>query len=349
MFPTRPARYSRRQALELGLLAGAAAIARPLLAADTQPPLITKPIPSSGERLPVIGLGAIWYRDAQYQQLRAVLQRMTELGGTLVDTAAAYGESEGVIGRALAESHSRSSMFIATKFDAGGTGPGFGPGPGPAPTSAPPSSGAGLLSSLPGPPTGIQRPTPDGIGGRESFERSLSRLQTRQIDLLQVHGLNGTDALMPLMQDWKRAKKIRYIGVTTSNPQQHAELMAAMRRYPLDFIQVDYSIENREAADAVLPLAVERKVAVLVNLPLGRARLIEKAGARPLPSWAAELGIASWSQFLLKYVVSHPAVTCAIPGATQVKHLEDNQGAGRGRLPDAAERRRMEQFWAAIA
>jgi aryl-alcohol dehydrogenase-like predicted oxidoreductase len=346
MFPPHPARFTRRQALEAALLAGAAVMARPLPAAGPLP-LITKPIPSSGERLPVIGLGAIWYRDSQYQQLRAVLERMTELGGTLIDTAAAYGESEGVVGRALAQLQSRSKMFIATKFDAGGPGPGTSPAPGP--PGAPPSPGASSPGPLPGPPAGIQRPTPDGVGGRESFERSLSRLQTRQIDLLQVHGLNGTDALMPQMQEWKRAKKIRYIGVTTSNTQQHGELMAAMRRYRLDFIQVDYSIEDREAADEVLPLAIERKVAVLVNLPLGRARLIEKAGARPLPSWAADMGIASWAQFLLKYVVSHPAVTCAIPGATQVRHLEDNQGAGRGRLPDAAERRRMEQFWAAMS
>jgi len=319
------------------MLAGAgAAMAHPLLAADAPAPLITKPIPSSGEALPVVGLGTIWYRDAQYQQLLAVLKRMSELGGTLVDTAAAYGESEGVIGRALSELQSRRKMFIATKFDAGDIGP-----------RSPPSGAA--ASPLPGPPAGIERPAPDGVGGAASFERSLMRLQTKQIDLLQVHGLNGTDALMPLMQDWKQARRIRYIGVTTSNLQQHAELLATMRRYPLDFIQVDYSIEDRAAADEVFPLAIERKVAVLVNLPLGRARLIEKAGSRPLPPWAADIGIVSWSQFLLKYVVSHPAVTCAIPGATQVKHLEDNQGAGHGRLADASERRKMEQFWASMA
>jgi aryl-alcohol dehydrogenase-like predicted oxidoreductase len=329
--------YSRRQALKAGLLAGAGiAIAGRRLEAGESAPLITKPIPSSGERLPVIGLGTIWFRDAQYEQLRAVLKRMRELGGTLVDTAAAYGESEAVVGRALSDLQIRRSMFVATKFDAGGGRPQT------APAAAAPNP-------LPGPPPGIERPPPDGVGGQDSFDRSLVRLHSQRIDLLQVHGLNGTDALLPLMQQWKQAGRIRYIGVTTSNPQQHPELMAAMRRYRLDFIQVDYSIEDRAAADEVFPLAIERKVAVLVNLPLGRARLIAKAGDTPLPPWATAIGIASWSQFLLKYVVSHPAVTCAIPGATQVKHLEDNQAAGRGRLPDAAERRKMEQFWGSLA
>lgn len=328
---------SRRQALKVGLLAGAGiAIAGRLPEAGESAPLITKPIPSSGERMPVIGLGTIWFRDAQYEQLRLILKRMSEMGGTLIDTAAAYGESERVIGRALSELAIRRKMFVATKFDAGGM---RAPGP---PSGAAPNP-------LPGPPPGIERPAPDGVGGQDSFERSLVRLHSQHIDLLQVHGLNGTDALMPLMQQWKHDRRIRYIGVTTSNPQQHPELMAAMRRYRLDFIQVDYSIEDRETADEVLPLAIERKVAVLVNLPLGRARLIAKAGSTPLPGWAADIGIASWSQFLLKYVVSHPAVTCAIPGATQVKHLEDNQAAGRGRLPDAAERRKMEQLWASLA
>jgi len=332
-----PLKYSRRQALKAGLLAGAGiAIAGRRLQAGESAPLITKPIPSSGERLPVIGLGTIWFRDAQYEQLRAVLKRMHELGGTLVDTAAAYGESEAVVGRALSELQIRGNMFVATKFDAGAMRP-------------PVAPAAGAPNPLPGPPPGIERPAPDGVGGQDSFERSLVRLHSQRIDLLQVHGLNGTDALLPLLQQWKQAGRIRYIGVTTSNPQQHPELMAAMRRYRLDFIQVDYSIEDRAAADEVFPLAIERKVAVLVNLPLGRARLIAKAGDTPLPPWATAIGIASWSQFLLKYVISHPAVTCAIPGATQVRHLEDNQAAGRGRLADAAERRRMEQFWAALA
>jgi aryl-alcohol dehydrogenase-like predicted oxidoreductase len=152
-------------------------------------------------------------------------------------------------------------------------------------------------------------------------------------------------ALIPTMQEWKKAGRIRYVGATTSRVSQHPELMDAMRKFPLDFIQVDYSIANREAADAVLPLALERKLAVLVNLPFGRSSLFRQAAERELPGWAADIDVTSWAQYFLKYVISHEAVTCAIPGSTRVSHLEDNQAAGRGRLPDAAMRRRMEQYW----
>jgi aryl-alcohol dehydrogenase-like predicted oxidoreductase len=157
------------------------------------------------------------------------------------------------------------------------------------------------------------------------------------------------DALIPPLQQWKNAGRIRYFGVTTSRGSQHAELVEVMRKQPLDFIQVDYSIANREAAEVIFPLALERKVAVLVNLPFGRSKLFEEAAKRQLPPWAADIDVSSWAQYFLKYVISHPAVTCAIPGSTKLSHLIDNQAAGRGRLPDAAMRRRMEQFWDAPA
>jgi aryl-alcohol dehydrogenase-like predicted oxidoreductase len=181
-------------------------------------------------------------------------------------------------------------------------------------------------------------------GGTESFARSLERLKTDHVDLLQVHNLNGVGALLPTLQQWKKEKKIRYIGVTTSRVSQHADMLATLRAAPLDFIQVDYSIANRDAA-ALLPLALERKIAVLVNLPFGRSSLFREAAGRPLPPWAADIDVHSWAQYFLKYVISHPAVTCAIPGSTQLSHLIDNQGAGRGRLPDESVRRRMEQYW----
>jgi diketogulonate reductase-like aldo/keto reductase len=184
-----------------------------------------------------------------------------------------------------------------------------------------------------------------GGGGADIFERSLGRLHTQRVELLQVHNLNGVDKLVPAMQQWKKDGKIRYLGVTTSRVSQHAELLDVMRRYSLDFIQVDYSIANRDAADAVLPLALQRKMAVLINLPFGRSSLFREAADRQLPPWAADIDVASWAQFFLKYVISHEAVTCAIPGSTKVDHLVDNQGAGRGRLPDAAMRKRMEQYW----
>ncbi|HVH83558.1 MAG TPA: aldo/keto reductase, partial [Steroidobacteraceae bacterium] len=181
--------------------------------------------------------------------------------------------------------------------------------------------------------------------GAESFARSLERLRTRRLDLLLVHNLNGVADLIPRMQEWKQQGRVRYIGVTTSRGGQHAALADCMRTYPLDFIQVDYSIANREAAETILPLALERRMAVLVNLPFGRSSLFREAAGRPLPPWAADIDVKSWAQYFLKYVIGHPAVTCAIPGSTQLSHLEDNQGAARGRLPDAGMRRRMEEYW----
>ncbi|MGC3979702.1 MAG: aldo/keto reductase [Steroidobacteraceae bacterium] len=307
-------KFSRRHLLQAGALAGAGmALGNTSLAADSATlPLITKAIPSTGEKMPVIGIGTNSFRDANYDELSAVLKRMQAMGGSLIDTAASYGESEGVIGRVLADLGIRNKMFISTKFNAAGKG--FGQ---------------------------------DTIAGKESFERSLERLKVKSVDLLEVHRLDGLDDLMPVMQEYKKAGKIRYLGVTTFNNNEHERMAEALRKYPLDFIQIDYSLSNRKAAEVVFPIAAERKVAVMINVPLGgrRGSLFQEVGSRELPKWAADFNAATWSQFFLKYVVSHPAVTCAIPGSTQLKHLEDNQAAGLGRLPTAAERKRMEEFW----
>jgi aryl-alcohol dehydrogenase-like predicted oxidoreductase len=303
---------SRRDALCGGLLACfAASFTRSSLAADSPSatPLLTKAIPVSGEKIPAIGLGTDAFRASESDAIRDEIKRMHDLGGSVIDTAAAYGDSEALIGEALATLGIRDRMFIATKLTADGF---FG-------------------------------------GGEASFQRSLERLKTQRIDLLQVHNLNGVDSLMPLLQQWKKARKIRYLGVTTSRVSQHGDVVEAMRKYPLDFIQVDYSIANRDAAANVFPMALERRVAVLANLPLARAALIGQAGERKLPDWAADIDVSSWSQFFLKYVISHPVVTCAIPGSTKVAHLEDNQAAARGRLPDVAMRSKMEKFWDGLA
>jgi aryl-alcohol dehydrogenase-like predicted oxidoreductase len=292
------------------VLAGVLPTARPAAAGTPASlPLISKPIPSSGERLPAIGLGTDAFRADVRDAIRDEIKRMTELGGSVIDTAASYGDSEQLIGEALASLGTRDKVFLATKL----------------------VGGESFFSS--------------GPTGAASLERSCERLKTRRIDLLQVHNLNGTAELIPQMQQWKKAGRIRYIGVTTSRVGQHADIAAAMRSYPLDFVQVDYSIADRDAAQTVLPLALERRIAVLVNLPFGRSSLFREAAARKLPDWAAQIDVTSWAQYFLKYVISHPAVTCAIPGSTQVGHLMDNQGAGRGRLPDAAMRRRMEEYW----
>jgi diketogulonate reductase-like aldo/keto reductase len=167
---------------------------------------------------------------------------------------------------------------------------------------------------------------------------------------MQVHMMAGLEQLMPVFEKAKAAKRIRYIGISTSSDGQYTQLTAAMKQYPLDFIQVDYSIENRNAAESVLAFAQERKVGVLINVPFGgrgrgAAGTFAKVKGRELPDFAKEFDATSWAQVFLKYIVSHPAVTATIPGTTQRRNLEDNQGAGRGRLPDAAMRRRIEQFW----
>jgi aryl-alcohol dehydrogenase-like predicted oxidoreductase len=285
-----------------------AALALPVCRAAGELPLISKAIPSTGEKLPAVGLGTDQFRKSDRPAIQAEIQRMLELGGKVIDTAAAYGDSEEIIGEVLAASGGRDKVFVATKLtvDEGGT---------------------------------------DTRSGEDSFHRSLARLRTQRVDLLQVHNLEGVEALLPVMQKWKKEGLIRYIGITTSRVGQHTHMLQFMREYPLDFVQVDYSLANRDAAADVLPLALERRIAVLANIPFGYGSVLRQAQLRRLPDWAADLDVTSWSQFLLKYVISHPAVTCVIPGSTKVAHLEENQRAGRGRLPDEAMRRRMEAAW----
>ena len=218
---------SRREVLALGAGAGLSAL-RPAWAADAgaELPLITKAIPSTGEKLPAVGLGTDKFRESDRDAIRAEIQRMQQMGGTVIDTAAAYGDSEALIGEALAGLNLRNNVFLATKLTASGRGYGG-----------------------------------DGIGGQPSFDRSLTRLKTQRVDLLQIHNLDGVDELVPRLRQWKEAGKIRYIGITTSQVSQHEEMVGFMRKYPLDFVQVDYSLANRDAATHVLPLAMERRVA----------------------------------------------------------------------------------------
>ena len=303
---------TRRETLSYGLALGAAQLLRSTgvgaLPATTVLTPVLKTIPSTGEKLPAVGLGTDQFRDSERDNIQAEIQRLRQLGGSVIDTAAAYGDSEALIGEAVAALGIRDRLFLATKLTADESG-----------TSS--------------------------RSGEESLNRSLTRLKTQRIDLLQVHNLEGVEALMPVMQKWKQAGKIRYIGITTSRVGQHSHMVEYMHRYPLDFVQVDYSLANRDAAANVLPMAMERRVAVLANIPFGFGAVLRQAQMRKLPDWAADIGALTWGQFLLKYVISHPAVTCVIPGSTKVEHLEDNQRAGRGLLPDEAMRKRMEEYW----
>jgi aryl-alcohol dehydrogenase-like predicted oxidoreductase len=276
-------------------------------------PLVTKAVPSTGERLAVLGVGTNNYSPTTSEERAArrdVLAGLTAAGASVIDTAPAYRQSEQVIGELLADIGNRKQAFIATKVTA--------------------------------PEGNLQR-------GVEMIEESFRRLKTDVIDLLQIHSLNGVDVLFPHLLQLKEKGRVRYIGVTTSSSSQHDAMVEVIKTQPIDFVQVDYSLANRESARTVLPAALAKRVGVLVNLPFGGrnsgSNLFSRVSGRDLPDWANEIDARTWSQVFLKYVVSHPAVTVAIPGMTKLGHLEDNLAAVRGRMPDAAQRARIEKHW----
>jgi len=302
--------YTRREFLALGAAAGAAFLAQGR-SALAQTPLVAKPIPSSGEHIPVVGVGTNRYRsgDAEYvARLRDTLSAFARLGGKVVDTAPSYSDSEDVIGGILRDTGIRDRLFLATKVDREGV-----------------------------------------EAGRARIDDSFKALGVSRVDLFQVHNLRDAATQLRTLRDLKAEGRIRYTGITSSSDRQYEEMEAIMRRETMDFIQVDYAVGNRSAEDRLLPLAAARGMAVLVNLPFGRGAQFKAVGERPLPPWAAEIGCVSWAQVFLKYVVSHPAVTCAIPGTTRVAHVEDNLGAARGEQPDAGMRRTIERFFDQIA
>jgi aryl-alcohol dehydrogenase-like predicted oxidoreductase len=311
----RDSEISRRRVIQAGVAAGVAmAAGGAFAAAASTKPLITKNIPSTGEKLPVVGTGTNAYGVTSAEdlaELKRVLTAMPGMGGSVIDTAAGYGASEEVIGKLLADIGNRDKFFLATKTPLGG----------------------------------------DISGGKAVLDNSFRRLQVSKLDLLQIHNLHGMEELMPHFKEYKQAGKIRYIGMSTSSDRQYDGLMQAMRTHKPDFVQVDYSIGNRDSAGNVLPLAQELGMAVLINVPFGgRGRtLFPRVANVAVPEWAKqELDVSSWAQFFLKYIVSHPAVTATIPGTDKMAYLEDNQAAARGRLPTAAQRKRMEEFWDAL-
>lgn len=308
--------HKRREFLKAGLAGSAALAASVALPADafaaTQRDLILRPIPASGEQLPVIGLGTNAYgvdTAEEMAPLREVLREMPQLGGTLVDTAHVYGRSEEVIGEIVEDLGNRDELFIATK-------------------------------------TPIRGEMPDV---QAAIDECFRRLRMDTLDLLQVHNLHEIERQVPYFIAEKERGRVRYIGASTSSEVQYEDFIAAMRRHPFDFIQVNYSIDDRASAERILPLARELGMAVLINMPFGGRRgaagTFSRVANRPLPDWADEIDAASWAQVFLKYVVSHPAVTAAIPGTTRPTHLADNQAAGRGRLPDTDLRREIERYW----
>ena len=305
---------SRRDWLALTLGAGAAMTIDPrgLLAQGT---MVTKAIPSSSERLPVIGLGssATFAQVARSQDvtaLREVFKALVDGGGTVFDTAPGYGASEETAGRIVNELGIADKVFWATKLNVAGR------------------SGSGA----------------DPAAARQQVATSLARVKKAKIDLIQVHNMGDVGVQIPILREFKQQGKVRYIGLTTTFEGQYEGLVATMRQETLDFIGVDYAIDNRHAEATILPLAEERKMGVFAYAPFGRTRLFKRVGDRPVPDFAKEFDARTWAQFFLKFVVSHPAVTVATPATSQAKNMIDNLGGGLGRLPDPAMRQRMADY-----
>jgi aryl-alcohol dehydrogenase-like predicted oxidoreductase len=312
---------TRRQCLKLTLAASAAAaLPTRFLRADAgDAALITRAVPSSGELLPVVGLGSSATfsqvaRGEDHDALREVFRALATHGGTVFDTAPSYGASEEVAGRIAAELDLTDTIFWATKVNVAGRGGG----------------------------------AADPAAARAQIEASFERLKTPVIDLIQVHNLGDVPTQLGILKELKAAGRVRYIGVTTTSPEQYDELVGVMRAEPLDFIGIDYAVDNLAVEQAILPLAQERKIGVLVYLPFGRTRLWDRVRGQELPAWAAELDAKSWAQFFLKFVIAHPAVTAVTPATSRPHHMADNMGAATGRLPDEALRRRMVDYVAAL-
>jgi len=294
-------RMTRR---EFAIATGAAVLAPPALAQSDA--LLTRAIPSSGERLPAVGLGTAQVfntnDEATRQKAAAVLRALIAGDGRLVDTSSVYGDAEAVLGDVIAAGGLRGKLFIATKLEA-----------------------------------------PDAA----ELKRSLARLKTEKLDLLQFHNVRDPQQSLAQFKDWKAQGVTRYIGITSTRHADFAAIESVLTREKPDFVQIDYSIDDREAEKRILPLAAEVNAGVLTALPFGRARLFRAVKGVAIPDWAR--GFAeSWGQFFLKYLLADPRVTAVIPGTADPAHMTDNVGAMRGPLPDPDQRRQMVAFIEAL-
>ena len=271
-------------------------------------PVLTKPIPATGERLPVIGMGSwLTFDVGDNKKLRAerleVLQAFFDAGGAVIDSSPMYGSSEAVIGYCLGRIANTQALFSATKVWT-------------------------LLRSR----------------GIRQMEASQDLWDAERFDLIQIHNLLDWKTHLETLTDWKAQGRVRYIGVTTSHGRRHTALEKVMAGQPVDFVQFTYNILDREAERRLLPLAAERGLAVIINRPFRQGALFDYFERRPLPDWAGEFDCANWAQFFLKFIVSHPTVSCAIPATTRVDHMRENMGAAAGRLPDPEMRARMIRY-----
>ena len=275
--------------------------------------MITRPIPSSGEPMPAIGLGTSQVFDvgdavSAREPLRAVLRDLVALGGRMIDTSPMYGRAEGVSGQLVSEQRLRPPVFLATKVWTNGR-----------------------------------------EAGIAQMRRSAKLLQCPVLDLIQIHNLLDWRTHLATLRHMKQAGQVRYIGITHYTTASLAELARILESEPgIDFVQCAYSLGTRDAETRLLPVAAERKVAVIVNRPFEDGDMFRQVRGRALPEWAGQFDCSSWAQLFLKYVIAEPAVTCVIPATANPAHMEDNLKAGFGRLPDAQQRRQISRFWDAL-
>jgi diketogulonate reductase-like aldo/keto reductase len=303
--------HRRRLIASLTGAAAATVVGLPPSATPAAWPL-TKAIPSTGEGLPVIGMGTwITFNVGNDPALRAsrveVLRTFFAMGGGVIDSSPMYGSSEEVLGHCLARIPEHTGLFSATKIW-----------------------------------------TPFSGHGREQMAESERLWGLPRLDLQQVHNLVNWDSHLETLLAAKAKGRVRYVGITTSHGLRHEAIAAIMESHPLDFVQLTYNAVDREAEARLLPLAAEKGIAVIANRPFRRGALVERVARHPLPAWAAEFGAVNWPQLLLKFVVAHPAVTCAIPATSRVEHMRENMGAARGPLPDATLRRRIADLVAGL-
>jgi len=302
---------TRREAARVLAGTTASVLVAPSLPAADQSLLLQRPIPSSGEMMPVIGLGTSGVFNAtstaEREPLEQVVAMLAKMGGKMVDTAPAYGQAETVTGEIAAKLKLQDKLFLATKVGTTGKAEGI-----------------------------------------QQMEHSLELLGKKPLDLIQVHNLTDWEVQLANLDDWKKQKRIRYTGITSSRMSAHADIVRALEKARVDFVQINYSLMEREAEERILPLAKERGVAVIVNRPLGRGDLFGRVREKPLPDWAAEFDCKSWAQFFLKWIVANPAVTCVIPATSKPHHMEDKMRGGLGRLPDENMRRRIVEAISAL-
>ena len=304
---------TRRDWLRLTAAAGAALSIDPyVLRALQSREVVSRAIPKTGERIPVIGLGSSATfsqvaRSEDVSAIREVLSALVENGGRVFDTAPGYGASEEVAGQIAAQLGLTDEIFWATKVNVAGRGGG----------------------------------SVDPAAVRAQIERSFERFAVDTMDLIQVHNMGDPPTQLGVLKELKAEGRVRYIGITTTSESEYPNIAQVMRDEPLDFIGIDYAVDNRSAADMVLPLARDLGIAVLVYAPFGRSRMWSRIGDRPVPEWAADFGADTWARFMLKFAAAHPAVTCVTPATSRAEHMIDNLGGGVGRMPNEDELARM--------